>query len=132
MASGLALSQIGQIAINIRDLDRAVAFYRDVLGMKLLFQVPPKMAFFDCNGVRLMLDIPEDAEFSHPASILYYKVDDLHAAWAALRKHGADLRHEPNLVARMPDHEIWMAFFRDTEGNTLGLMSEVRSPQGLP
>jgi predicted enzyme related to lactoylglutathione lyase len=132
MASGLALSQIGQIAINIHDLDRAVAFYRDVLGMKLLFQVPPKMAFFDCNGVRLMLDIPEDAEFNHPASILYYKVDDLHAAWAALREHGADLRHEPNLVARMPDHELWMAFFRDTEGNTLGLMSEVRSPQGLP
>jgi methylmalonyl-CoA/ethylmalonyl-CoA epimerase len=126
MASGLALSQIGQIAINIQDLDRAVAFYRDMLGMKLLFQVPPKMAFFDCNGVRLMLDIPEDAEFSHPASILYYKVDDLHAAWATLRDRGADLRHEPNLVARMPDHELWMAFFRDTEGNTLGLMSEVR------
>jgi methylmalonyl-CoA/ethylmalonyl-CoA epimerase len=132
MASGLALSQIGQIAINVRDLDRAVAFYRDVLGLRLLFQVPPKMAFFDCNGVRLMLDIPEDAELSHPASILYYKVDDLHASWAALREHGADLRQEPNLVARTPDHELWMAFFRDTEGNTLGLMSEVRSPQGLP
>jgi methylmalonyl-CoA/ethylmalonyl-CoA epimerase len=130
VASGLALSQIGQIAINIHDLDRAVAFYRDVLGMRLLFQVPPKMAFFDCNGVRLMLSIPEDtpeeAELSHPASILYYKVDDLHAAWAALGEHGADLRQEPNLVARMPDHELWMAFFRDSEGNTLGLMSEVR------
>jgi predicted enzyme related to lactoylglutathione lyase len=130
MAPGLALSQIGQIAINIHDLDRAVAFYRDVLGMKLLFQVPPKMAFFDCNGVRLMLsipeDAPEDAEFNHPASILYYKVDDLHAAWATLREHGAELRQEPNLVARMADHDLWMAFFRDTEGNTLGLMSEVR------
>ncbi len=126
MAPGLALSQIGQIAINIHDLDRAVAFYRDVLGMKLLFQVPPKMAFFDCNGVRLMLDTPEDSEFNHPASILYYKVDDLHAAWATLRDHGADLRHPPNLVARMADHDLWMAFFRDTEGNTLGLMSEVR------
>jgi predicted enzyme related to lactoylglutathione lyase len=126
MAPGLALSQIGQIAINIQDLDRVVAFYRDVLGMKLLFQVPPKMAFFDCNGVRLMLDIPEDSEFNHPASILYYKVDDLHAAWATLRDSGADLRHPPNLVARMADHDLWMAFFRDTEGNTLGLMSEVQ------
>jgi methylmalonyl-CoA/ethylmalonyl-CoA epimerase len=126
MAPGLALSQIGQIAINIHDLDRAVAFYRDVLGMKFLFQVPPNLAFFDCNGVRLMLDNPEDAEFNHPASILYYKVDDLQATWATLRDRGADLRSEPSLIARMPDHELWMAFFRDTEGNTLALMNEVR------
>jgi methylmalonyl-CoA/ethylmalonyl-CoA epimerase len=126
MAAGVSLSRIGQIAIVVHDLDRAAAFYRDVLGMKLLFQVPPKLAFFDCGGIRLMLSLPEDAEFDHPGSILYYKVDDIQSTWAALRDHGADLRGEPHLLARMPDHELWMAFFRDTEGNTLALMSEVR------
>ena len=120
----LHLSRIGQISVTIYDLDRAVAFYRDTLGMSLLFQVPPKMAFFDCNGIRLMLSLPEVPEFDHPASILYYKVDDIHAAHAALRERGADLRSEPHLVAKMPDHELWMAFLKDSEGNTLALMSE--------
>lgn len=127
MTPPLGLSQIGQIAVIVHDLDRAVAFYRDVLGMKLLFQVPPKLAFFDCGGVRLMLSPPEEAEFDHPGSVLYYKVDDIHGAWTALREAGADLREEPHLLAKMPDHDLWMAFFRDTEGNTLALMSEVRS-----
>jgi len=120
------LSQIGQIAVNVHDLDRAVAFYRDVLGMRFLFQAPPKLAFFDCGGVRLMLSPPEEAEFDHPGSILYYKVDDIQAAWAALRERGADLRGEPHLIAKMPDHDLWMGFLRDTEGNTLALMSEMR------
>ncbi len=122
-----ALSQIGQIAVVIHDLDRAVAFYRDVLGMPLLFQVPPKLAFFDCAGVRLMLSLPEAPEFDHPGSILYFKVADIHGTWAALREGGADLRSEPHLVAKMPDHELWLAFFKDPEGNALALMSEVRA-----
>jgi len=126
MAPSLSLSRIGQISVTVHDLDRAVAFYRDVLGMKFLFQAPPKLAFFDCGGIRLMLSLPEEAEFDHPGSILYYKVDDIQATWKALSDHGADLRGEPHLLVRMPDHELWMAFFRDTEGNTLALMSEVR------
>jgi methylmalonyl-CoA/ethylmalonyl-CoA epimerase len=126
--SGHDLSQarLGQIAVVVQDLDRAVAFYRDTLGLRFLFQAPPKLAFFDCGGVRLMLDVPEEEEFKHPASILYHKVDDIQGTWAALRGRGVDFRDEPHLVARMPDHELWMAFFRDTEGNTLALMSEVR------
>ena len=88
-----ALSQIGQIGVVIHDLDRAVAFYRDVLGMPLLFQVPPKMAFFDCGGIRLMLSLPEDPEFDHPGSILYYKVADIQSTWAALREGGAEGHH---------------------------------------
>jgi methylmalonyl-CoA/ethylmalonyl-CoA epimerase len=125
--SDLSQSRLGQIAVVVHDLDRAVAFYRDTLGLRFLFQAPPKLAFFDCGGVRLMLDVPEEAEFRHPASILYYKVDDIQGTWAALRDRGVDFRDEPHLVARMPDHELWMTFFRDTEGNTLALMSEVRS-----
>ena len=124
--SGLAAATIGQIAVNIHDLDRAVAFYRDALGMRLLFQVPPKMAFFDCGGVRLMLSLPEEPEYDHPGSILYFKVEDIQGTHQTLRDRGVELRSDPHLVARMPDHELWMAFFRDSEGNTLALMSEVR------
>lgn len=123
---GLSQSRIGQIAIVVQDLDRAVAFYRDTLGLRFLFQAPPKLAFFDCGGVRLMLDVPEEEEFKHSASILYYKVDDIRATWATLRDRGVEFRDEPHMVARMPDHELWMTFFRDPEGNTLALMSEVR------
>lgn len=120
------LSGIGQISMVVHDLDRAVAFYRDALGLPLLFQVPPKLAFFDCAGIRLMLSLPEEPEFDHPGSILYYKVDDIQATYAALRDRGVPFRDEPHLVARMPDHELWMTFFRDSEGNTGALMCEVR------
>jgi methylmalonyl-CoA/ethylmalonyl-CoA epimerase len=125
--SGLSQARIGQIAVVVQDIDRAVAFYRDKLGMRFLFQAPPKLAFFDCGGVRLMLDVPEEEEFKHSASILYYKVDDIQATWATLRDRGVEFRDEPHMLARMPDHELWMTFFRDTEGNTLALMSEVRN-----
>ncbi|HEX3130684.1 MAG TPA: VOC family protein [Thermoanaerobaculia bacterium] len=118
--------QIGQIAINAKDVARATAFYRDVLGLKLLFQAGPKLSFFDCGGVRLMVTTAEEAEFDHPASILYYKVDDIRASYEAIKGRGAEFRDEPHLVAKMPDHELWITSFWDTEGNTLALMSEVR------
>ena len=120
------LKQIGQIAINAHDIERATAFYRDVLGMRLLFEVPPKMSFFDCGGVRLMLSLPEGEAYDHPGSILYYKVDDIRATFESLKVKGATFEGEPHLIAKMPDHELWMVFLKDTEGNTLGLMSEVR------
>ena len=121
------LTQIGQIAINVRDVQRAVAFYRDTLGMRFLFQAPGGLAFFDCGGVRLMLSVPERPEFAHPSSILYYKVDDIRAAYEALKGRGVSFIDEPHLIARMPDHELWMVFFRDSEENVLGLMEERRS-----
>jgi methylmalonyl-CoA/ethylmalonyl-CoA epimerase len=121
------LTQIGQIAINAKDIDRAVAFYRDTLGMRFLFQAPPKLAFFECGSVRLMLGVAEREEFDHPGSIVYYRVDNLPEAHQTLLARGVRFEHEPTLVARMPDHELWMAFFRDSEGNLLGVMSEVRS-----
>ncbi|MEO6444567.1 MAG: VOC family protein [Gemmatimonadaceae bacterium] len=120
------LSAIGQIAINAKDIKRAVAFYRDVLGMPLQFEAPPKLAFFQCGGVRLMLSEPESPAFDHPGSILYYRVDDLPSAHQTLTERGVLFEREPQLVVKMPDHELWMAFFRDSEGNLLGLMSEVR------
>ena len=120
----LGLSAIGQIAMNASDIPRAVAFYRDTLGMRLLFEVPPKMAFFDCAGVRLMLSLPEGAAFDHPGSVLYFRVDDIDAAYAAFKERGVNFADAPHLIARMPDHELWMTFFKDTEGNTLALMAE--------
>src|SRR5688572_10118445 len=102
------LKQIGQIAINVHDIERATAFYRDVLGMNLLFQVPPKMSFFDCGGVRLMLSLPEGEAYDHPGSILYYKVDDIRATYESLKARGAAFEGEPHLIAKMPDHELWM------------------------
>ena len=120
------LSSIGQIAVIVHDLGKAVAFYRDTLGMKFLFEVP-RMAFFDCGGIRLMLGLPETPELDHPASILYYKVDDIQAAHQALVSRGVRFVTEPALVARMPDHELWLAEFKDIDGNVLALMSEVRT-----
>jgi predicted enzyme related to lactoylglutathione lyase len=124
--SNIGLSAIGQIAMNAHDIPRAVKFYRDALGMRLLFEVPPRMAFFDCGGVRLMLSHPEGADFDHAGSVLYFRVDDIEAAHAAFKERGVTFVDEPHLIARMPDHELWMTFFKDTEGNTLALMAEKR------
>ena len=103
-----------------------MAYYRDVLGLKLLFEVPPKMAFFLCGGVRLMLSLPETAEYDHPGSILYYKVTDIEGTAATLKGRGVIFQGEPHLIAQMPDHALWMGFFKDSEGNTLALMEEKR------
>ncbi len=125
MSNEPALSQIGQIAINVHDLDRAVAFYRDTLGMPFLFQAGPTMAFFDCGGVRLMLATPEKPEYDHPASIIYYKVDDIQAAVVALRAQDVTFESEPIVVHKTEALELWIAFLRDSEGNPLAMMSEV-------
>ena len=121
------LTEIGQIALNVRDLERAVAFYRDILGMRFLFQAPGGLAFFDCGGIRLMLGIAEKPEFAHPASILYYRVDDIAAAHETLAARGVLFLDEPHLIAKMPNHELWMTFFRDSEENVLALMEERKS-----
>ena len=123
----LGLSAIGQIAMNAHDIPRAMQFYRDVLGMRFLFEAPPKMAFFDCAGVRLMLSLPETAEYDHPGSVLYFRVDDIEQAHSALKERGVEFKDKPHLIARMPDHELWMSFFKDSEGNTLALMAEKKS-----
>ena len=125
MNNEFSIERIGQIAINARDVKRATAFYRDILGMKFLFEVP-NLAFFDCGGVRLMISRPETAEFDHPGSVLYFKVGDIERAHATLSDRKVAFIDKPHLIAKMPDHELWMTFFRDSEDNTLALMSEVR------
>jgi catechol 2,3-dioxygenase-like lactoylglutathione lyase family enzyme len=121
------LSEIGQIARNVRDLDAAIAFYRDILGMKFLFQAPPGMAFFDCGGIRLLLGVAEDpeAETSAPTSILYYRVDDIDAAYRTLVARGVEFGRAPELAHKAEGYELWLAFFHDPDRNRLALMSEV-------
>jgi len=121
----VALDRIGQIAIRARDIPRAVRFYRDTLGMRFLFEVP-NLAFFDCGGVRLMLGGAESPDFDHPGSVIYYKVSDINAGFETLKKRGVEFIDQPHLIAKMEDHDLWMVFFHDTEGNTLALMCEVR------
>jgi methylmalonyl-CoA/ethylmalonyl-CoA epimerase len=121
------LNQIGQIAVHADDLSRAVAFYRDTLGMKFLFQAPPGLAFFDCGGIRIMLNaVVEKDTPERISSLIYYKVADLNATYETLVSRGVVFHSKPHLIAKMPDHELWMAFFRDSEENLVGLMSEVR------
>ena len=117
--------KIGQIAITVDDLPRARAFYQNTLGMKFLFDAG-QLAFFKCGDIRLMLSTPEKSE-PRGGTILYYKVDDIHATHAALRQRGVVFFQDPHLIAKMPDHDLWMAFLKDTEGNTIGIMCEVRS-----
>jgi len=123
-STAIGITGIGQIAINAHNLDRAVAFYRDQLGLPLLFTAG-KLAFFNCGGVRLMLDVAEKPEFDHPSSILYFRVPDIHAAHRQLLDGGVRFEDAPHLIARMPDHDLWMTFFHDSENNLLALMSEV-------
>lgn len=122
---GPTLNQIGQIFVNVKDLDRAIAFYRDILGMTFLFQAPPNMAFFDCGGVRLMLGIADRPDLDHPASIIYYRVEDIERIYETFNARGVEFIVKPHFVAPMPDYDLWLADFKDSEGNFLALMSEV-------
>lgn len=123
--TGFGLNHIGQVALRIHDLGRTIEFYRDALGLPFLFSTE-SMAFFDCDGVRLMLSIPERPEFDRPGSVLYFRVDDIHVAREELAERGVEFVDEPHLIARLADHELWMTFFKDPSENILALMSEVR------
>lgn len=125
VATEIGISHLGQIAINANDVDRAAAFYQDKLGLKLLFKAPHGLAFFDCGGVRLMLSRAEKPEFDHPSSVLYFAVPDIQAAYGKLKDSGVHFEDEPHLIAKMPSHDLWMTFFRDSEENLMALMSEV-------
>jgi len=122
----IALDKIGQIAILVKDVARATDFYRDKLAMKYLFAAG-NLAFFDCGGIRIMLDKPEKVEAG--TSIIYFKVPDINEAHEQMKARGVEFVDKPHLIAKLPDHGLWMTFFRDSEGNLLGMMSEVRPPK---
>jgi methylmalonyl-CoA/ethylmalonyl-CoA epimerase len=121
----VGITGIRQVAINVKNLERAKDFYRETLGLKFLFDAPPGMSFFDANGIRILLGVAEKAEQEHPASLIYYLVKDIRAAHEALTAKGARTVSDPHLVAPMPDHDLWLAIYMDSEDNMFGLMSEV-------
>jgi len=123
MQADLAHATLGQIAIRVHDVGRATAFYRDRLGLPLLFEFTG-LAFFQCGGVRLMLSRAEKPEFDHPGSILYYRVPDIEAAHAELSRRGVSFIDAPHVIHRTPESELWMTFFQDSEGNHAALMAE--------
>jgi methylmalonyl-CoA/ethylmalonyl-CoA epimerase len=118
------LSEIGQIALTVSDLKRAQDFYQNTLGMKFLFEAGT-MVFFQCGSIRLMIGAGKE-EGAGSGTILYFKVVDIHAVHESLKERGVAFIDEPHLIASMPDHDLWMVFLKDPDGNTLGLMSEVR------
>jgi len=112
-----------QIAITVKDIERATAFYRDVLGLRLLIKAP-NMAFFDCGGVRLYLASGEGTEHQGASSCIYFRTDDISGLLGALKEKGVSIHQEPQILARMPDHDLWLMWIRDSEGNLLGVMEE--------
>jgi predicted enzyme related to lactoylglutathione lyase len=120
------LSDIGQIAITVSDVATALPFYRDVLGLTFLFSPGPNLAFLAAGSIRIMLSTPQGAGQPGHNSILYFKTTDIVAAHAAFVARGAASERTPGLVAKMPDHDLWLGFLRDPEGNLVGLMEEKR------
>ncbi|MDW0116570.1 VOC family protein [Sporosarcina thermotolerans] len=118
------ITKIGQIGVPAKDIERATAFYKDQLGLQLLFNTDT-MAFFDCDGVRLLVSLPEKEEFAHASSVLYFHVENIQQAYENYREKGVVFIDEPHMVAKIGQTETWMVFFRDTEDNMHGLMSEV-------
>ncbi|NYF25591.1 VOC family protein [Sporosarcina sp. JAI121] len=118
------LISVGQIGIPVRDIDRAISFYKDLLDLPLLFKTDT-MAFFDSDGVRLMLSLPETEQFANASSVLYFQVDDITASYERLAEKEVTFTGEPHLVTKIGSTETWMVFFNDTEGNTHALMSEL-------
>ncbi|WHY72355.1 MULTISPECIES: VOC family protein [Fictibacillus] len=118
------IHKVGQIGVPVNDLKRAITFYQEKLRLNLLFQTG-NMAFFECNGLRLLLDLPENEASAHPSSVIYFQVEDIQKAHQEMAGRGVSFISAPHLIARMGQRETWMAFFTDTEGNTHALMSEL-------
>ena len=126
MSDNPKLSSIRQIAITVGDVEAALRFYRDALGIPFLFSAGPDLAFLDAGGIRLMLTTPQGTGAVGHNSILYFTVSDILATHAALVARGAVSERAPALAAKMPDHELWTGFLRDPDGNLVGLMEEKR------
>lgn len=120
------IQKVGQIGVPVKVLDRAIQFYKDKLGLSLLFNTD-SMAFFECNGLRLLLSLPEKDEFAYSSSVVYFQVENIKKTYETLVRNEVTFIDEPHIVAKVGQIETWMTFFKDTEGNTHALMSEVQA-----
>ena len=121
----LANAKVAQLLIPIEDFEAGVAFYRDVLGIPLLFTAPPQMAFFDCGGVRLLVGVMPVGQVAQRGSAIYFQVPDINAVYSSLKDKGVSFKAAPHVVNRTPTSELWLSEFADPDGNQLALMSEV-------
>jgi len=124
MSDSMNISAIGQIAIAISDLEKSVYFYEKILKLEKLFDAPPNLAFFNCSGVRLMLTTLQGLEEDHKTSVIYYKISDIEVVFEELHSLQVDIERAPGMAAKMEDHELWIGFIRDPDGNLIGLMEE--------
>ncbi len=123
-STAFALSKVGQISVRAKDLDRATAFYQDKLGMKLLHKAP-SLSVFECGGINLLLSLPENPASDHPGSIIYFDVEDIQKALEALSTRGVSFVEKPNMVGKLGNIDVWIAIFKDSEENLMGLRSMV-------
>src|SRR5262245_36071981 len=121
----LANANVSQLLIPVADFERGVAFYRDVLGLPLLFAAPPQMAFFMCGTVRLLVGVLPPGQKAQRGSAIYFRVNDINAVFSSLSSSGVRFVASPHIVNRTPKAELWLAEFTDPDGNQLALMSEV-------
>ncbi|MDC8774304.1 VOC family protein [Roseateles albus] len=121
------VEMIGQIAITVSDVEASVAYYRDVLGLKFLFNAGPGLAFLSDGSIRIMLTTPQGSGAIGANSILYFKTTDIESTHAAIVARGSVSERPPQFVSKMPDHDLWLGFLRDPDGNLVGLMEEKRS-----
>ncbi len=123
--SDLADATVGQLLIPVENLESAIEYYRDVLGLTYLFSAPPQMSFFQAGSVRLLVGVPEAGQSRGRGSAVYFKVSDIHAVHATLKQRGVEFGAEPKLIHKTPASELWLTEFRDPDGNQLALMSEI-------
>ena len=123
--SDLADATIGQLLIPVENLESAIVYYRDTLGLRYLFSAPPQMSFFQAGAVRLLIGVPEAGQPRERGSAVYFKVPDIHAVHATLKQRGVHFPAEPKLIHKTPTSELWLAEFQDPDGNQLALMSEI-------
>jgi methylmalonyl-CoA/ethylmalonyl-CoA epimerase len=114
---------IAQILIPVDDLDRSITFYRDTLGLRFLFSAPPQMTFYQCGTVRLLVAVHSDGQTAQRGSTVYFQVEDIQAVYQTLREKGVIFSAEPHVVHKTPEFDLWLAEFRDPDGNQLALMS---------
>ncbi|MEX3746610.1 MULTISPECIES: VOC family protein [Lysinibacillus] len=119
------IQKVGQVGIPVKKLDKAIHFYQEILGLSLLFNTD-SMAFFDCNGLRLLLSLPEKDEFTYASSVIYFQVENISKTYEDLVRKEVTFIDEPHVVAKMGQTETWMVFFKDSEDNTHALMSEIQ------
>ena len=123
----LTLDRIGRIALAVNDVDIAEALYRDILRLRWLYRFGD-LTFFDCSGVRLLLEKAGEPGKSIHGSPIYFSCADIALAGRELEERGITFTSKPHLIALMEDHDLWMALFHDPDGNTLALMHE--APKG--